>query len=144
MQAILPVSLLLTTLAAFAVNAADLRSAGDIATKLTTAGYTEVREIEFDDGLWEAEVRRADGRWGEVHIEPVSGVILDAQQTTSLLDAAGIRAALEAAGYSAIDDVDRDGATYDVDATDVRGQRVELRVSGIDGQVLHSDVDWDD
>jgi hypothetical protein len=144
MKTTLTMSLMLAACIPFAASADDLRAAGDVGAALTAAGYAEVREIEFDDGLWEAEVRRADGRWGEVHVDPASGEILDGQATTPMLDAAGVRAALEAAGYSAIGDLDRDGATWDADATDARGQRVELRISGADGHVLHSDVDWDD
>lgn len=144
MKTTLLTSLLLAACFPLLTHATDLRGAADVSAALVAAGYAEIREIEFDDGLWEAEVRRADGRWDEVHVNPADGEILDGEAAAPMLDAAGIRTALEAAGYSAIDDLDRDGATWDADATDARGQRVELRVSAADGRVLHSDVDWDD
>ena len=143
MKALSTIAFLLTGCIPVSAAADDLRAAGGVADALAAAGYVEVRDIEFDDGLWEADVRRADGRWGEVHINPDSGEILDIDSVTSL-DVGTIRASLQAAGYTAIDDIDREGATWEADATDARGQRVELRISGVDGSVLHTDVDWDE
>ena len=115
----------------------------DVSQQLNRAGYTEVREVEFDDGLWEAEVRRADGRWGEVHVDPASGEVFDRDGALPLLDAAGISAALSTQGYVDIDDLDRDGAVWSADARDASGQRVDLRIAGTDGRVLHVELDND-
>ena len=120
-------------------------SAGDVIAKLQAAGYAEVRDVEFDGGLWEAEVRRADGRWGEVAFDAASGEIFDAKAPgKTLLDARGAAEALEAAGYTEISDLDRDGALWEAEALDAQGTRVELRISGHDGRVLSSDVEYDD
>ena len=116
----------------------------DIRSKLQAAGYSEVRDIEFDSGLWEAEVRRADGRWGEVALDAASGEIFDAKDGRAVIDARGVADALEAAGYTEISDLDRDGALWEAEARGPDGQRVELRLSGHDGRVLHSDVEYDD
>ncbi|MBE5314253.1 MAG: PepSY domain-containing protein [Xanthomonadales bacterium] len=129
---------------AFAAHAVTPRSSADVAAELNRAGFAEVREIEYDDGLWEAEVRRANGRWGEVHVDPISGEVFDAQSARAQLDAAALIAALEAQGYTAINDLDREGATWGAEAVGADGQRVELRASGYDGRVLHSETEWDD
>lgn len=129
---------------AFAAHAVTPRSSADVAAELNRAGFAEVREIEYDDGLWEAEVRRANGRWGEVHVDPISGEVFDAQAARAQLDAAALIAALEAQGYTAINDLDREGATWGAEGVGPDGQRVELRVSGHDGRVLHSEAEWDD
>lgn len=129
---------------AFAAHAVTPRSSADVAAELKRAGFAEVREIEYDDGLWEAEVRRANGRWGEVHVDPISGEVFDAQAARAQLDAAALIAALEAQGYTAINDLDREGATWGAEAVSADGQRVELRASGYDGRVLHSETEWDD
>lgn len=131
-------------LAPFSLFAAEVRDASDVLKILNAAGYLEVRDVEHDDGLWEAEVLRADGRWGEVHVEPLSGEVLDEHAGLAVMDAAAIVAALAAKGYTAIQDLNRDGAIWDVEATDAQGQRVELRVNGLDGRVINSDIDWDD
>lgn len=128
---------------AVAAHAVNPRSSADVAAELNRAGYAEVREIEYDDGLWEAEVRRADGRWGEVHVDPVSGEIFDPAGNRPLLDATALIAALQSQGYTAIEDLDREGATWGAEAVAPDGQRVELRVSGHDGRVLYSEAEYD-
>lgn len=114
-----------------------------VRARLQAAGYSEIRDIEFDDGLWEAEVRRADGRWDDIAFDPASNEVFDARNGRAVLDARGITDALQAAGYTDISDLDRDGALWDVEALDATGQRVELRVSGYDGRVITSEVDHD-
>jgi hypothetical protein len=131
---------------ALVAGAAVAQSQGieDVRTKLQAAGYTEIRDVEFDSGLWEAEVRRADGRWGEVALDPSSNEVFDAKDGRALIDARGVADALEAAGYTEVSDLDRDGALWEAEARGPDGQRVELRLSGHDGRVLHSDVEYDD
>ena len=58
-----------------------------VRASLQAAGYAEVRDIEFDSGLWEAEVRRADGRWGEIAFDPASNEVFDAKNGRAVLDA---------------------------------------------------------
>ncbi len=127
-----------------AASAAPVGSAADVAAALQSGGYAEFREIELDDGLWEVEVRRADGRWSDIHVDPASGEIFDKRAAAGLLDAEAIRAALAVDGYTDIRDLDRDGAVWSVEASDRSGQRVELRLAGTDGRVLHSAPDDDD
>lgn len=128
--------------AAFAAHAAG--SAADVTARLQAAGYAEIRDVEFDGGVWEAEVRRADGRWGEIALDEASGEIFDAQAGKAVIDARAVAEALEAAGYREISDLDRDGALWEAEARDAQGTRVELRVSGYDGRVIASDVEYDD
>ena len=125
---------------------AALASAGpaDIAATLQAAGYAEVREVEYDDGLWEAEVRRANGLWGEVAVDPENGEVFDAQSPRALIELPAVLAAIEHAGYRQVHDIDRDGALWDADAYDRDGQRVELRISGYDGRIVTVQPDSDD
>ncbi|WP_146907473.1 PepSY domain-containing protein [Arenimonas daejeonensis] len=116
----------------------------EITDTLRAAGYAEVRELEYDDGLWEAEVRRANGLWGEVSIDPANGEVFDAASARPLIDLPQVLASLERAGYQQVHDVDRDGALWDADAYDARGQRVELRISGYDGRIVTVRADNED
>jgi hypothetical protein len=141
--------ILITTaiIAAVAATGAALAQAGalsssDISTRLSTAGYTDVRELEFDDGLWEAEVLRADGSRGDVAVDS-NGNVLDARSGQPLLAREALVVAIERAGYREVHDLDRDGAIWDADAVDAAGQRIELRVNGFDGSVLNAQVDSD-
>ena len=124
---------------------AQAGGAADVTARLQAAGYADVRDVEYDGGLWEAEVRRADGRWGEVAFDEASGEVFDAKAPgKTLIDARGAAEALEAAGFTEISDLDRDGALWEAEARDPQGTRVELRISGYDGRVLASDVEYDD
>ena len=119
-------------------------SPADVVATLNAAGYAEVREVEFEDGLWEAEVRRANGLWGEVAIDPANGEVFDAQSPRPLIELPAVVAAIENAGYRQIHDIDREGALWDADAYDRDGQRVELRISGYDGRIVTVQPDVDD
>lgn len=136
---------MLAPAALFAAAAcAQVGGATDVTSRLQAAGYAEVRDVEFDGGVWEAEVKRADGRWGEVAIDAATGEIFDAKAGKPMLDARAVAEALEAAGYTEITDLDRDGALWEAEARDKTGARVELRLSGHDARVLSSDVEYDD
>lgn len=50
---------------------------GQIYDKLIAAGYTDVTEIERERSGYEAKARDRDGRWVELHLEPISGNIID-------------------------------------------------------------------
>lgn len=137
------------------VSAATLAFAGLAAAQVTTpdsqqaldalrsAGYGEVRELEFDDGLWEAEVNRGNGLWGEVVVDPATGEIFDARSTRRLIAIDEVLAALATAGYREVHDVDRDGALWEADATGPDGQPMELRISGYNGRILAASPDHD-
>lgn len=108
--------------------------------RLTAAGYENVRDLEFDDGFWEAHVRSADGSWIDVRVHPVSGKVY-AEGTTPKLDAKAISRTLAAAGYSDIRDIDFDDGVWTVDARDKAGAKVDLAVDPDDGTVLFEHPD---
>ncbi len=127
--------------AAVAADAIGDRAAAE--QRLLAAGYAEVRELEREHGFWEADVRRADGRRGEVAVDAATGDIFDARDGHPLLDAKRIRAALSAQGYRDIRDLDRDGALWEADASDRDGKRVDLHISAFDAHVVRVAFDDD-
>lgn len=113
----------------------------EVEQKLRAAGYTQIHEIEKDDGLWEADVARADGRFAEVWVDPATGEIFDEHDGRALLGSEQILARAGAAGLREINSLERDGATWKLEARNARNQRVEVRMSGVDGRILHSERD---
>lgn len=111
--------------------------------KLETAGYRNIHDLEYDDGLWEADVTRPDGSWGEVAVDPKTGEIFDERDGRPLLDAATVVQRLNALGYRTVIEIERDGAVWDVEAINAQGQRMDLRLGGHDGRLLHSQRDYD-
>lgn len=144
MNKFLPLALAPLALFAAAAFAQQVGGPADVEAKLRAAGYNEIKDIEFDSGLWEADVRRADGRWGDIAVDPASGEVFDSKDGRMVLDVRGVTDALAAAGYTEVSDLDRDGALWEAEARDAQGQRVELRISGIDGRILHTDLEHDD
>lgn len=127
----------------FAAGAAaqTINDAGQVIQALQAAGYTTVRDVELDDGLWEAEVKGAGGRWHDVHVDPASGAVIDRMSGGTLLTAGDITGRLRGAGYASIHELDLDEAVWDAQAVDAQGQRVEVRVNGYTGAILSSSVD---
>ena len=111
--------------------------------KLTGAGYTAVRELEYEGGLWEAEVTRADGSRGDVHVEAARGEIYDGKSGRPTLDSTAIRAKLDSLGFTDVGDLEREGAIWEAEAKAADGSRVDLRISGYDGHVIHQEKDPD-
>ncbi|MCE7033041.1 PepSY domain-containing protein [Lysobacter sp. GX 14042] len=54
--------------------------AQDIRARLDAAGYTRVRDVEFDDGLWEAEAVDPQGRKVELKLDPESGEVIGSKR----------------------------------------------------------------
>jgi len=108
---------------------------------LRTAGYSRIHEIEKDDGLWEADVSRDDGRFREVYVDPRNGEIFDAFGGRSELSVEQLLAKAKEQGLHGIHKLERDGATWKLEARNARNQQVEARLSGHDGRLIHSERD---
>lgn len=51
----------------------------DVRTKLSAAGYKNVRDIEFDDGMWQADAVDAKGVEVDLLIDPASGKVVGSE-----------------------------------------------------------------
>lgn len=54
--------------------------AQDIRARLDAAGYTRVRDVEFDDGLWEAEAVDPQGQKVDLKLDPESGEVIGSKR----------------------------------------------------------------
>lgn len=57
-------------------NAAQQLTASQIISKLEGAGYTQITDVEKDDGVWEVDAISPKGERVEIDLDPVSGNIL--------------------------------------------------------------------
>jgi uncharacterized membrane protein YkoI len=121
--------------------AGPVDSVATVSEALSKAGYADVRDVEKDDGLWEAEVRGADGRYHDVYVIPETGEILDSQSDARILTAEEVIALLEAEGYTDVRDLDLEDALWEAEVKQADGTDVELRINGFSGQVLSVDKD---
>jgi hypothetical protein len=51
-------------------------NAKDIIAKLESAGYTQIHDVEKDDGIWEVEATNSAGKRVELDVDPVSGNVV--------------------------------------------------------------------
>lgn len=48
----------------------------EIRARLTSAGYSQIRELEFEKGYWECDARSPQGHWVELKVDGRSGEIV--------------------------------------------------------------------
>lgn len=138
--AILPLAAAIA-LSATAVGAqAPGMTEDDVRLALESAGYTDVRDVEFDDGLWEADVTSGDGTRIDVRINPGNGRIY-ADNAVSMLTQDEVEAAVTAAGWTNVHDVEFDDGLWKVEADGPDGDDRELRVDPEDGSIIGGEED---
>jgi uncharacterized membrane protein YkoI len=120
--------------------AADTLTKPQVQAMLEAKGYTKVHDIEFDNGMWEAEAESADGRNVDVRLDPRSGTIYP-DDAVAELGEADIRARLAAAGYTDVKDVEFDDGMWTAEADTAQGQRMELKLDPRSGEVVGQDRD---
>ena len=98
-------------------------------------GYTRVRDVEFDDGIWKADADSADGRDVDLEFDAATGTVYPDTAVSSLSEA-DIRARLDAAGYTRVRDVEFDDGVWKAEADNAAGQEMELRLDPADGRVI--------
>ncbi len=57
------------------VPPAGALSAEQVTAKLSAAGYTNVHDVEFDDGAWEAEALASSGKPVDLVVDAKSGAV---------------------------------------------------------------------
>lgn len=110
----------------------------EVREALTAAGYTDIEDIEFDNGLWEADARR-NGRSVDLRIDPRTGNIYP-EDGRSALGEAEVRASLEAAGYQRIRDIEFDDGMWTADA-EIEGVDYDLYLDPETAQVVSRERD---
>ena len=137
----------LAALAAAAVAQPPAPTAGKDALKepqvralLTEKGYTNIDDLDFEDGMWETDATSANGDRVDVRINPASGDVM-AEKLVSDLSENDVKAKLTAAGYSKIHDVDFDDGVWKAEAERADGNDVEIHLAANTGEIIHVEND---
>ncbi|MBJ7575218.1 PepSY domain-containing protein [Luteimonas sp. MC1828] len=134
----------LTTLGislAFAFGAGQVAAADDTMTApqvraaLEAQGYTKVNDVKFDDGMWKADARSADGQRVELRIDPATGKVFP-EDSVATLSEDDVRAKLAVAGYGNVHDVEFDDGVWTAEAEDARGKDLKLTLDPATGEVV--------
>lgn len=123
-----------------AAAADDAMTAPQVRAALEAQGYTKVNDVEFDDGMWTADARSADGQRVELRIDPATGKVFP-EDAVATLGEADVRAKLAAAGYGNVHDVDFGDGVWTADAEDANGKNLKLTLDPKTGEVVGKDRD---
>jgi uncharacterized membrane protein YkoI len=123
-----------------AVSAQDALTSAQVRTRLESQGYTKVNDVKFEDGVWKADARSANGNRVDVRIDPETGAVYPDEQVANLSEA-DVRAQLSAAGYTNVHDVDYEDGIWNAEADDPAGKDVELKIDPDTGKVLGEEKD---
>src|SRR5687767_357761 len=87
---------------------------GRVRTHLMANGYTNINDIEFEEGVWTADATTADGSLVEVTIDSATGKIIP-DENTATIGRAALIANLTAAGYTDLHDIDFENGVWKVE-----------------------------
>lgn len=131
---------LLFGLATGAANAQDAMTESQVRARLEAQGYTKVNDVKFEDGVWKADARSANGNRVDVRIDARSGQVFPDEQVANLSEA-DVRAQLAAAGYTNVHDVDYEDGIWNAEGDDPSGKDVELKIDPATGEVIGKEKD---
>jgi len=140
MKKIAILTLALAACASGTALAQDALTEQDVRASLAEQGYTKVNDVEFEDGVWKADARSADGNRLEVRIDPTTGEVYPNTQVAQMSEA-DVRAQLAAAGYVNVHDVDYEDGIWNAEADDPEGKDVELKIDPATGKVIGTEKD---
>jgi hypothetical protein len=106
-----------------------------IKSAIANAGYKEVKDLEFKDGVWRSKARGGNKQWVELAVGPVSGKVY-VNDAPSRLNKDEVTAKLTAAGYESIHDVEYEHGLWSAEAKTRSGTGVDLLVDPDDGSVV--------
>lgn len=135
----LVLGVVLASLGGVALAQAGLTQA-QVRAKLESQGYTKVNDLKFEDGVWKADARSADGNRVDVRIDATTGEVFPDEQVANLSEA-DVRAKLAAAGYTNVHDVDYEDGIWNAEADDPEGKDVELKIDPKTGKVIGKEKD---
>ena len=106
-----------------------------IKTAIANAGYKEVKDLEFKDGVWRGKARGGNKQWVDLRVGPVNGKVY-VDDAPSKLNQDEVSAKLAAAGYQNVHDVDYKHGLWSAEAKNAHGHDVDLLVDPDDGSVV--------
>jgi uncharacterized membrane protein YkoI len=115
--------------------AENTMTAPQVRATLEAQGFTKVNDVEFDDGMWKADARSADGQRVELRIDPATGKVFPEDRVAKLGEA-DVRAKLTAAGYGDIHDVEFDDGVWTAEADDASGKELKLTLDPETGEIV--------
>ncbi len=106
-----------------------------VKTAIANAGFKEIKDLKFKDGVWRSKARGGNEQWVKLSVGPVNGKVY-VSDAPSKLKADEVKAKLAGAGYQNVHDVEYEHGLWSVDATTASGHDVDLLIDPDDGSVV--------
>ena len=106
-----------------------------VKTAIANAGYKQVKDLKFEDGVWRSKARGGNKQWVKVAVGPLSGKVY-VSDAPSKLNEDEVKAKLATAGYQNVHDVKFEHGLWSVDAKSAQGKDLDLLVDPDDGSVV--------
>lgn len=129
-----------TTTTTTVATSSNALTEDQIKSDIASAGYKEVKGLQFKNGVWMAKARGGNDNWVRIRVGPTTGKVYQAD-APSRLNQDEIKAKLTAAGYQNVHDVEFDNGLWSADAKSPQGDDVDLLVDPDDGSVVASEHD---
>ena len=107
----------------------------EVQAQLSQQGYTDIHDVDFDKGVWNARARSGDGARVELRVDPITGKAYPNKQVSRFSEN-DIRASLSTQGYTHIHDVNFDHGIWTAKAMSSAGVRVSLQIDAQSGRVI--------
>ena len=120
--------------------AQDALTEAQVRARLEADGYTKVNDVKFEDGVWKADARSANGNRVDIRIDAKTGKVYPDEQVANISEAS-VRAQLAAAGYTNVHDLDYEDGIWNAEADDPSGKDVELKIDPVTGKVIGKEKD---
>jgi len=133
-------ALLLAMTGSAALAQQQAKTENDVRTQLQQQGYKDVHDLKFEDGMWHAKAKGADGTRLTINVDPKTGKAFP-DKKVARLGKEDVKAALATQGYTDVDDVDFDDGMWHAEAKNRAGKKVKVQVDPDSGKVVGSDDD---
>ena len=131
---------LLLALTGTATLAQQAKTENDVRTQLQQQGYKDVHDLKFEDGMWHAKAKGADGTRLTINVDPKTGKAFP-DNKVARMGKEDVKAALATQGYTDVDDVDFDDGMWHAEAKNRAGKKVKVQIDPDSGKVVGSDSD---
>jgi hypothetical protein len=106
-----------------------------IETSIANAGYKEVENLKFKDGVWRTKARGGNKQWVKLQVGPLTGRVYPAD-APSKLNEDEVSAKLAGFSYQNVKHVKFDDGLWSADAKTPHGEDVALLADPADGSVV--------
>lgn len=113
-----------------------------VIAKVKEQGYSDISEIEREDGRYCVEARDAEGKKVEIYVDAKTGEIVKKDKGDKAdLSKDEVIAKLKEQGYPEVSKIEREGESdqYWVMASDADGKKFELHVSAKTGEIVRKE-----